>query len=271
MRDLIRQHLIDRGFDHVYEPTVVTTADEPPYLILQKGLQDGPTGHSSGKTTVIVYPCVKNLTFNALDSQAQDVVEALDFQWLVQDGKPYFVQYVNAEQDTFVEDWQVYTKGLNFEVVALDWIDNKTTDPDPIEALNDWTNFQFDYLQTDPQSWQPTNDSPGLYWRLERITRTEHTAWGAWLDVTIKGHLVMPDRVHRSRVLKDLAQTLAWQKEIQMRDLSTLFFEQAITVDNGADMISQGQVTLPCRYGILYSETYDKIQEINLGGVVIER
>jgi hypothetical protein len=125
-----------------------------------------------------------------------------------------------------------------------------TTAPDPIATLNNWTVNTFNSPQVDPDTWQPTNNTPAIYWRLSGLTLAEQWAGCSWMDATIYGHIIAPTPAARLTWIKKITEALALASMITMDDGSPLAIKR-VTADSQRDQLRDGQITISARYGVL--------------------
>ncbi|WP_096201896.1 hypothetical protein [Bacillus sp. FJAT-45350] len=261
MRTEIRQRLIDGGFERVYEPAAAGPQLKKPYLVVQKGAQDAGDPYANFTTIIEIWPCVKQETFQLLDIEARKTIKLLNKRFFEVNGESHYIEYLGTNgEDTIDDSLKVLTRGLRFQVFSLAWLNAKTTDPDPISALQNWTTRRFSDLQIHSEGWQPSDAYPALYWRFGSITSSEPMNWGVWLNVRIHGHLIMADTYKRTQLIKDVVQQLAIDKRTALEDKSTLEF-LGVSADSSADPFRAGQITLSVRFGVI--KTKEFVEKIN--------
>ncbi|MGH2355415.1 MAG: 3'-phosphoadenosine 5'-phosphosulfate sulfotransferase, partial [Chloroflexota bacterium] len=183
------------------------------------------------------------------------------------DGTPYLLTHeVAAGQDFYDEDWRAYTRAVRARAFALGWQTGTTYAPDPVAALRAWTDIQWPgQLQTDPTNWDPSDATPGLYWRLAGVTVAERgqRAWGAWMDATLRAHVVAPSESARLTWARRAVETLAYTHRLTLSDGSPLFFRE-LAADHEADPFRTGQVRLLGRFGVLTPPPVPAPEPINV-------
>lgn len=131
----------------------------------------------------------------------------------------------------------------------------ETTDPDPILAINAFTNRwskAMTVIGSDrmEEYTEPTDDHPAAYFRLAKFHLVQETHTVAWMEGLLVGHLIAPTYTARQRWLKALADELAILGEVEMLDTSPMFI-RTLDVDGGLDPLTVGQMRIGIRWGIL--------------------
>lgn len=254
MRTAIRRLLIDnipQIESRVYEPHVAGPNTQKPYLVLREGVQDPEADWAAFSTIVEVWPYVKRTTFQQADSLANAVINTLHRARFSHSGEEYLVDYMgSAGQDFVDEEWDAITRGLRFRVFALGWLNGLTYDPDPVAALQNWTKKTWPEVQTNPATWTPADITPGIYWRMVRLTPTEITAAVNWMEVQINGHILAPSAATRLSWVRKVTEGLAKQRRLKMTDDGPLELLR-VTADSEADPMRRGQIQLTARFGVL--------------------
>src|SRR5699024_10267825 len=162
-------------------------------------------------TTVYeVWPTVERRTFQQVDSLSKEVISQLHRKRFDVNGVPHYIEYTGTiTEDSIVEEWDALTRGLRFRVFSLAWLVHTPTEPDPVEAMKLWTESNFPKVQTNPLAWNPTDDIPALYWRVSQVRSVEPTNWGAWMFVTLRGHVITPSLKERGKCLDLVVRKLA--------------------------------------------------------------
>lgn len=130
-----------------------------------------------------------------------------------------------------------------------------TSDPDPILAMNhfvkDWepsaTVIGHDRLTN---YYEPQAGAPAFYFRLASIEASDQTNTVAWMNGTIAGHVFAPTAEARLQWIRYLIDTLALNGEVTMLDTSPMTIRK-LSADAGLDPLSQGQIRIQMRFGIL--------------------
>ena len=254
MRTAIRQILIDNITavqGRVYEPHAAGPNTQKPYLVLREGVQDPEADWAAFSTIVEVWPYVKRTTFQQVDSLANAVINTLHRARFSHAGEEYLVDYMGSAGQDFVDtEWDAITRGLRFRVFALGWLNGLTYEPDPVATLQNWTAETWPEVQTNPATWTPADITPGIYWRMVRLTTTEITAAVNWIETQINGHILAPSTAIRLSWVRKVTEELAKQRRLKMTDDGPLELLR-VTADSEADPMRRGQVILTARFGVL--------------------
>jgi hypothetical protein len=254
MRATLRQLLITgvpAVAGRVFEPHAASIKTEKPFLVVREGVQDAGDPWAGVSTVVEIWPYAARESFVTIDALAAAVIGCLHRRRFAEGADQYLADYLgSAGQDYYDEEWGAITRGLRFRVYALGWLGGLTYQPDPVAALRSWASNTWPELHTDPAIWAPDDAAPGLYWRLVGIAPSQMLSWGAWLDVTIRGHLVAPSAAVRLTYLRRVVEGAVTERQWILSDGSPLLL-QAIAADSEADPMRTGQLKLSARMGIL--------------------
>ena len=254
MREAIRQLLVNNILeieDRVYEPHAAGPNTLKPYLVLREGVQDPEADWAAFSTVIEVWPYVKRITFQHVDSLVNVIIDTLHRARFSYNGEEYLVDYLgSAGQDLVDEDWDAITRGLRFRVFALGWLNGLTYDPDPVKALQEWTKKAWPEAHTDPATWSPADVAPGIYWRIVRLVPVEITAAVNWMEAQISGHILAPSAAVRLSWVRKVTEGIAKQRVLKMDDGGPLELLRVVA-DSEADPMRRGQVILTARFGVL--------------------
>src|SRR5690606_6263445 len=110
---------------------------------------------------------------------------------------------------------------------------------DPVATLQDWTKETWPEVQTNPATWTPADITPGIYWRMVRLTPTETTAAVNWLEAQINGHILAPSAAIRLVWVRKVTEGLIKQRRLKMSDGGPLELVQVVA-DSEADPMRRG-------------------------------
>jgi len=217
LRSLVAVALIGDGTnpwaDRVVE-TAGATADEhlpwmtggqQPWIVVRGGPTTlGPSG-GARVTQVEVWPHGPMSAWSGIDNLETLCVDILDQQVVATpagatepDG--YLLSYEGTPLgDQVVAEWDAWTRPLRFGAARLGWFGPDDPRAARLRALTpgllcgDWP-----CVQTDPATWVPTDDCPGIYWRpdagpAEIIRYANFTLY----QETLACHIVAPGRAAR--------------------------------------------------------------------------
>ena len=249
IRDLLVEH-VNSVNGEVWEPGAATPDIPKPFLVVREGVSNESNSFDRSNTTFEVWPYVERASLTNLDNLIKDVIGAINYAIIVVNSVPYYVQYTgNGTEDLIVEDWDAYTKSMNFSVIALDWRMHSEITPDPIAGMVKWTNEHFNF-QTDPKGWLPSDDKPAVYWRQAQVLSVEPYHWGGFVNVQLRGHIISPSLEIRKKATEEIIRKLLTSNRTYLEDKSMMLF-QSVSSNDGYNPFTDGQIMLNVRYGIL--------------------
>lgn len=249
IRDLLVAH-VNSVNGEVWEPGAATPDIPKPFLVVREGVSNESNSFDRSSTTFEVWPYVERSSLTDLDNLIKDVIGAINYAIIVVDSIPYYVQYTGTgTEDLIIEDWDAYTKSMNFSIIALDWRTHSEISPDPIAGMVEWTNDNFNF-QTDPKGWLPSDAKPAVYWRQAQVMSVEPYHWGGFVNAQLRGHVISPSLETRKRATEEIVRKLLTSHHTHLDDKSMMLFRSASSND-GYNPFADGQITLNVRYGIL--------------------
>lgn len=157
-----------------------------------------------------------------------------------------------------------------FDLLAFPVI--TTNDPDVVSRINEWSSnapnlYVINYTTLPASAWKPSGDESAIYWR---VLRDSSAGWirnsyaTIWRTATIKGHIFSETPAVAATVARNLVIQLYAIKRLMKPGESPIMVNRNNSVDNAADPLRTGQVTVEGTYGIpVYYEPDDKIQHIH--------
>ena len=253
IRDVIREMIVEhviKDDDRVLEPSVAEHDTPKPFVVVREGTSTEAVAHDKGNVTFEVWPNVERTSLTDLDVLIKEIEQAINHTILVADGIPYYIQYNGlGTEDIIVEDWDAYTKSMNFEVIPLDWRNHSNVEPDPIECMVRWTNEHTDY-QTNPKEWHPSDDVPAVYWRQEQVLRVDQRHWGSFVYARLRGHVISPSLEVRRAGTERLLRQAILTGHLHMSDRSVMTLLD-VSSNDGYNPFTDGQIMLDVRCGVL--------------------
>lgn len=272
MRGIIRQQLIDHIPDiagRVFETDVAAVDEEKPYLVMTKGSESDENDWAGISTMIEVWPYVAHTQFKHVDALVAAAIDALDHQLLQDDvtGEAILCRFTGSTSADMLDDkFGAITRGIQFEVFTLGWLLHDPVEPDPASALSIWTAARFPNMQTDPRNWNPSDETPALYWRIAAIRSVQTMSWGAWIDATVRGHMLVPRVPSRNTWLDRTVRQLALAGHVTMLDQSRMTI-QRVSADSSLDPFRTGQIALDVRFGVMRtSAAAPPLNQITLNG-----
>lgn len=269
MRKELKQILIENIPEiqsRVYEPSAAGPDLIKPFVVLREGVQSPDQPFADYTTIYEVWPYVDYTTFNNVDSLSKQVITTLDKIRFNVEGVPHYIEFAGSLTEDVVDDeWDVLTRGLRFQVYSLAWLLHIPIEPDPVVAMKEWTEKHFMNVQTNPNTWDPQDDKPALYWRQVSIQSVESMNWGSWINARLNGHIIIPNVAKRKEWTEKVVRQLAIDTKTTMSDNSRIGF-LTVSADSGYNPFNQGQIQLDVRYGILKEKIeHEEMKIINTG------
>lgn len=260
IRDLLVEHVPSVNKE-VWEPGAADSKIPKPFLVVREGVSNESNSFDHQTTTFEVWPYVERSSLTELDNLIKEVLQAINYAIIVADEVPYYLQYSGTgTEDMIVEDWDAYTKSMNFDVIALDWRTHSDIEPDPIAGMVKWTNEHFSY-QTNPSEWLPSDEEPAVYWRQAQVLSVESMHWGGFINVQLRGHVISPSLEVRKQATEKLVRKLMTGGHTHLSDGSVMLF-RGVSSNDGYNPFTDGQITLNARYGVLESKVYPPLKHV---------
>lgn len=146
---------------------------------------------------------------------------------------------------------------VNFDIYEYPAI--KTSDPDPIAALNDYAlnwyeNFFVIGESELPPFLEPTRERPAIYFSRKNFRSNRQRNSDVQIDGTIQVHLFAPTLKDRIEWLTEFFYSLLLDGEVTLLDDSPMFVLE-LRQDFSADEI-RGQISIDVTFGILRKPEY---------------
>lgn len=137
--------------------------------------------------------------------------------------------------------------------------------PHVIEQFNEWSSTIKDLhvINRDPlptAAWKPCNGQTAVYWR---VAKEEPCRWipttfsTAWMIATVKGYIfsetpaIAAEVANRLKIQLYADKRLKKDGQLLRADESPIMVNTKNTVDNGADPLRVGQLTVEATYGVI--------------------
>ena len=159
---------------------------------------------------------------------------------------------------------EVFGVTLQFDLLAFP--EQLTTDPDPIQGLNNWTRENFPgmkviTLDDMPAVWKPSDWEPAIYWRFDATTANNQQSYATnWYTGQFAAHVIAENPADRNRWTKVIIEWLQLSGEVLLQDGSPLFANQ-IAVRHNADPLREGQLLFTGTYGVLAQHRKERAQQ----------
>ena len=158
--------------------------------------------------------------------------------------------------------------GTTVTFALLEFPEQISTSPDPIQGLNAWTKKYFPSMtavayDTMPPVWKPSDVAPAIYWRAEGAASGNRQNYSViWFTGTFAAHIIAPSVTERNKWAKAIIERAQIDGEVVLADTSPMFINQ-IAVRHNADALRDGQLSLTGQYGVL-AQAYKEPAQIKL-------
>lgn len=264
---------IDYALSRVFEPHGATEETPFPFIVFGEADVDPTQATSPSSTDLEAHPYVDRETFRLLDEMHAQIRDKFDWKVFTHDDKPYLSELLAAGDDVLDGRWGGLTKPVRFQVFDLSMFITETFEPDPIAGLRSWAVAQWPpqgedlvtQIQTDATTWEPSNDAPGILFRLQGIpTMLEQWNSVSWLRATLRAHVIAPDRATRLEWTRRLTEALSVARSVALGD-GSYFYLESIAADASLHAVRDGQISVQGRYGVLIPhDTAEPLTELNL-------
>jgi len=159
---------------------------------------------------------------------------------------------------------------VSFDLLAFPVL--TTNGLNAIARLNEWTSeigglYVINHDELPAPAWKPGPGESAVYWRCLHVGpsgRIRDRYATIWRTATIKGHIFSEDLATANDVAEEIIFRLYADKRILKTGESPIMVDDRNTLDNGADPLKTGQVTVEATYGInRYQKTDQMIQHIH--------
>lgn len=233
-------------------------------IVFTEDLQGDPERIMGGTLVVDIY-CKENQQF---PEDIEPILRELIHGYFFSNGTFTAAAKWNRS-DYFTEPTnQVTGCTLSFELLAFPLL--STDEPDVIGRLNEWTSRigeKVYAINKDPLpncAWKPSNGEAAIYWRVAaenpagRIPDTYHTIWRT---ATVKGHIFAQEMFDQSMIARDIRTRLYAEKRLLKSGEAPIMVNAKISIDDGADALRTGQMTVDATYGIIVRIKSNKMLE----------
>jgi hypothetical protein len=155
--------------------------------------------------------------------------------------------------------------GVTITFDLLQFPEQLTTDPDPIQGLNNWTAAYFPDMEVInhtniPPVFKPTDERPAIYWRFEGTATNDRQTYAVnWYTGQFAAHVIAENPTERNRWTKAIIEQIQLEGEIVLVDRSPMFAKQ-IAIRHSADPLREGQILLTGNYGVLAQRRKEYLQ-----------
>lgn len=149
--------------------------------------------------------------------------------------------------------------------------------PNVVNQFNEWSSSfeNLHVINRDPlpaAAWKPCDGQSAVYWRIarEEQCRVIPTTFSTvWMTAIVKGYIFSETPAEAAEVANRLKLRLYADKRLKKDGVilrageSPVMVDRNVTVDNGADPLRVGQMTVEATYGtVVYYEPRETIEHI---------
>jgi hypothetical protein len=167
-------------------------------------------------------------------------------------GLPYCFTWARTDAFSIAESMTIGCE-IRFDILA--YPSQVTTDPDPVEATNQYLKrmypecvvIGYDRLE---EITEATAEKPVLYCRLLATDKDMETNMVTWMDGRMAVHILCPDSSVRMKMAAAISNEMSLDAEIIMLDDSPMFIKRT-QANYKSDYLKDGQIFVTGHYGLL--------------------
>ncbi len=223
-----------------------------PRIAYQFNMQIDPQRNSSGFLQLYIYTMQDPVTSEKIENLVRRSLEGV---LMKPTGEAPFCTAWYRTDPYMVEGSPILTRALVFDI--FEYPDQETTDPDPAIALSNYIKEVFPeaiVLGIDRLAeYTETAEEAVFYVRLDSLQLDpdgfcQQTI--RWFIARLGVHLLCPNAAARIKIIAGLNQMLACADDVNMMDNSPMTIRN-MSIDNRADYLRVGQLTVTGHYGCL--------------------
>lgn len=231
-------------------------------------MRANPERQTNGVLTLNIWCSQMDIPPEILEPEVRAVLQDIFIQ--PDDAPPFSLAWARSDAFEYKSEANPATLvvGISMAFDVFAFPAQATVAPDPIAAIQEYVKAWHPTVfvigkDAIKRFLSPTEKQPIAYFRLANLNSYQETNTVVWLDGTLIGHVFAPEN-SRMMWLKTLSDSLAIDGEIILQDGSPMFL-RGIKADNSVSPLSEGQLRLEVRFGILrrLRET-DKLNHIHL-------
>lgn len=244
--------------------------DGPQYgrIIFSVDLQGDPA-RTLGGTLMVDILCQKGEDTPGYPEDIEPIIRKLIHGYFFSSGT--FVVAAQWKNSTPFNEANDQINGCTVVFALLAFPVLTTSSLDVIARLNEWTSqidglYVINHDELPATAWKPKEGETAVYWRRLRVgpsAKIRDRYATIWRTATIKGHIFSEDIASASAVAEDLILRLYTAKRLLKPGESPIMVDDRNTLDDGADPLMTGQLTVEATYAInRYTKTDQTIQHI---------
>lgn len=240
----------DYATSRVFEPFLADAKTPTPFIVFGEAERDPNEAAPATSTALEVRPFVDRTNFRKLDVIVDEITEALSWHVFEHDAKTFVSEVVSVSEDALEVEWG-FTKPVRIDVHDLSMFTTETFEPDPIAGLRTWAEAKWDEVQVDPTQWTPSDEEPGVLFRLGPVSVIEYLSSVTWYRADVRAHVIAPSRQVRLDWTRKVTEGLANARHVALGDGSFFYLEGRLGADAALHPIREGQIALQGRFGVL--------------------
>jgi hypothetical protein len=219
-----------------------------------------PTRRTTGTLRVDVESTDSSAQFDEISPILKAAIDGLFF--MSDEGPAVAARWLRTDNFTTDESHSIFGCTHTYDLYAFP-AQTSEDSMDPVALVNFETKKQIPEskiiaVDSLDNAWAPTDEAPAIYWRLSDVrsdpVMSNHDNWAvAWLQATLQGHVFAPTQTRRNGIVKALGEALCQGQRLLFPDGSP-FSIGNMRIDNGADPLKSGQITISGSYGVLQAQ-----------------
>ncbi|HBD86336.1 MAG TPA: hypothetical protein DC001_02790 [Clostridiales bacterium] len=229
-------------------------------IIYDIDTEASPARKTTGTLRIDVESTDSSTQFDAISPVLKAAIDGYFFS--SDDGNAVAARWLRSDNFTTDESHSVFGCTHTYDLYAFP-VQNVEDSMDPVAVINTETKKQSPDakvigVDTLDNAWAPTDAAPAIYWRSSDVrsdpAMSNYDSWAvAWLQVTMQGHVFAPSQTRRNSIVKRLGQVICQGQRLLFADGSPLTI-RSMRIDNGADPLRDGQITVIGSYGVLQAQ-----------------
>lgn len=225
-----------------------------PRIVFYISRRDDAENDVSGTLDINIY--CHNLNSETPEELSETIKAAIDGYIFTSDSEIVSVQWLQTYYDTNPQK-EISAAALSFGFLAFP--KQNINHPDYIGALNYWAKWLLPNstvigLDTTPKVFCPSNLSPAIYFRSEKVSPCSYipsTYAGTWYTAEVRGHIFAPDFNIRSNLAQSMLCAMNKQKCLRLDDDTLMRIDHMNKVVPGSDEYRTGEILSECTYCVL--------------------
>lgn len=266
MESLIRRRLADNenlcallvdfgGDTAIFYQKAPADTDSPetlyPQIIFTTDKYADATRGTAGILNVDIITSQLTTPPEEIERLVRDTLEGIFFR--PQAGEIFSLKWQRT--DVFTEPASERTPliiGATMVFEIYEWPSAETSEPDPVQALNEWAGMVDDFVIIGAtefdELYEPTAERPVIYFDVQRLKVVEQNNSAVWLDVTITLHVFAPNVRSRRAWLTILNQRLLMTRAVRLADETPMRLLDAEYLTAASEI--QGQIKYVFSYAL---------------------